>query len=262
MSTRNRLNLTSSGGQTLHLSQLDSGAELNASLNLLLTVPALKVVSGDDTVNNVANSINSNAANILQEASDRASADTTLQSNIDTEASARATAITSEATTRSTADSTLQTNINAEATAREAADDTLQGNINAEGVARAGADNVLTTKINTEISDRETAVSAEATSRTAADTTLQANIDSEAATRAAAVTSLQSDITTEKNRVNAILNLSQTELDTFKEISDAYQAADSNLQSLITSLTSDFNALKLVVDTLATNTGGGGGSSA
>ena len=254
MSTRQRLNLTAPTGEKLFLTQLSTGVELNGEGTMTMTIPALKVVSGSDTVNNVANSILANATAVVTEATNRANADTTLQANIDAEAAARATAITSEATTRSTADSTLQANINAEATARETADNTLQSNITAEATARTSADTTLQANITTEISDRQTAVSSEATARTSADTTLQANIDAEAATRAAAITSVQNDITTEKNRIDAILNLSQTELDTFKEISDAYQAADSNLQTLITNLTADFTALKAVVDTLATNT--------
>jgi len=259
MSTRQRLNLTAPTGQTLYISQLASGSEFQGTGTMTMTVPALKLVSGDDTVNNVANSIKANASAIVLEASDRAAADTTLQSNIDAEVAARAAAITSEATTRSTADSTLQSNINAEATARESADTTLQGNLDAEATTRASADTTLQGNIDAEETARVAAVSAEATSRAAADTTLQANIDAEAATRAAAITSVQNDITTEKNRINAILNLSQADLDTFKEISDAYQAADSNLQTLITNLTSDFNALKAVVDALATNEPAGGG---
>jgi hypothetical protein len=256
-SVRQRLNLEAPSGQKLFLTQLSSGAALTAEGIMTMTLQSLKLVSGSDTVNNVANSILSNSADIVTEANARAAADTTLQSNIDTEAATRATAITNEATTRSTADSTLQTNINNEATAREAADTTLQGNIDAEATSRASADTTLQSNIDAEETARVAAVSAEATSRVAADTTLQANIDAEATARADDVASLTADITTEKNRIDAILNLSQADLDTFKEISDAYQSADSDLQTLITNLTNDFNALKAVVDALATNTESG-----
>ena len=259
MSTRQRLNLTAPTGQTLYISQLASGSEFQGTGTMTMTVQALKLVSGDDTVNNVANSIKANASAIVLEASDRAAADTTLQSNIDAEVAARAAAITSEAATRSTADSTLQANINAEATARETKDNTLQGNIDAEASTRASADTTLQGNIDAEETARIAAVSAEATSRVAADTTLQANIDAEAATRAAAITSVQNDITTEKNRVDSILALSSTDLDNFKEIVDAYTNADSNLQTLITNLTSDFNALKAVVDAHLVNEPAGGG---
>ena len=253
-SLRQRLNLTAPSGEKLFLTQLSSGAALTAEGTMTMTLPTLKLISGDQTIDNVANKIITNTNDLAAESTNRQNADATLQSNIDTEAAARATAINNEATTRSTADSTLQTNINAEATAREAADTTLQGNIDAEATARAAAD------------------TAEATARAAADTTLQTNIDTEVSARQSDVqlinttlasettnrqndsATLQSNIDAQKARIDAILNLSTTELDSFKEIADAYQDADSNLQTFITNLTTDFNALKAVVDALATNT--------
>lgn len=253
-SLRQQLNLTAPSGEQLVLTQLSTGSSLSAEGTMTMTLPALKLVSGGDTVNNVANKILSNATAITNEVNNRTAADSSLQDNIDAEAAARATALNNEATTRSTADSNLQTNINNEATAREAADTTLQGNIDAEATARgtaitdeaaarAAADTNLQTNIDTEISDRQndvqiinTALANETNARVSADTTLQSNIDAQTA------------------RIDAILNLSTAELDSFKEIADAYQAADSNLQTLITNLTTDFNALKAVVDALATNT--------
>ena len=253
-SLRQRLNLTAPTGEQLFLTQLSTGASLTAEGTMTMTLPTLKLVSGDQTIDNVANKIITNTNDLITEITNRQNDDATLQSNIDTEAAARATAVNNEATTRSTADSTLQTNINAEATAREAADTTLQGNIDAEATARTAAD------------------TAEATARAAADTTLQTNIDTEVSARQSDVqtlttnlitettnrqnddATLQSNIDAQKARIDAILNLSTAELDTFKEIADAYTAADSNLQTLITNLTTDFNALKAVVDALATNT--------
>ena len=67
------------------------------------------------------------------------------------------------------------------------------------------------------------------------------------------INDLQDQINTEKSRIDAILNLSVAELDTLREISDAYQAADSDITTLLTNVTADLNALKLVVNTLATN---------
>lgn len=253
-SLRQRLNLTAPSGEKLFLTQLSSGAALTAEGTMTMTLPTLKLVSGESTIDNVATKIISNTTAVATEATTRAEADTALQANITAEAAARATAVNNEATTRSTADSTLQTNINAEATAREAADTTLQGNITTEATARAAAD------------------TAEAAARAAADTTLQTNIDTEVSARQSDVQTLNTALVTEvtnrqndnatlqfniddqKARIDAILNLSTAELDTFKEISDAYTAADSNLQTLITNLTTEFNALKAVVDALATNT--------
>ena len=257
-SIRQRLNLTAPSGEQLFITQLSNGAAFTAEGTMTMTLPTLKLVSGAQTVNNVANSILSNATAITTEVNNRTVADSSLQSNIDAEAAARATAVNNEATTRSTAVATLQTNINAEATAREAADITLQGNINAEATARAAAvtaeadaraaaDNNLQTNlqtnIDTETSERQNDVYV-----------LTTNLNTESNARATAVATLQSNIDAQKARIDAILNLSTTELDSFKEIADAYQDADSNLQTLITNLTTDFNALKAVVDALATNT--------
>lgn len=130
---------------------------------------------------------------INDEATTRASADTTLQNNIDAEASARAaedtainTALTQEIADRAAADTTLQTNINTEATTRATADTALRNDLTAEVTARENGDSSLRTALNTEISDRG-----------AADTTLQNNIDAEATTRASETSSLRSDLTAE-----------------------------------------------------------------
>jgi len=53
---------------------------------------------------------------------------------------------------------------------------------------------------------------------------------------------LDARVTTEKNRVDAILNLSAAELDTFKEIEDAYKAADSSITTTVTNLQSTHNS--------------------
>ncbi len=141
-SLRQRLNLTAPTGEQLFLTQLSTGASLTAEGTMTMTLPTLKQVSGDQTIDNVANKIITNTNDLITESTNRQNDDATLQSNIDAQ----------------------------------------------------------------------------------------------------------------KAHIDAILNLSTAELDTFKEIADAYTAADSNLQTLITNLTTDFNALKAVVDALATNT--------
>jgi hypothetical protein len=64
-----------------------------------------------------------------------------------TAAAAAQTAVTEEASARASADTTLQGNITAEATARQTADNTLQNNITAEATARANADSTLQTSV-------------------------------------------------------------------------------------------------------------------
>ena len=162
------------------------------------------------------------------EVATRAAADTTLQTNITAEVTrataaegVNATAISSEASTRASADTTLQSNIDAEETAREAADNALQGQITAEVATRASAVSGL-------ISD----VAAANTARITGDTNLQA-----------AITSVQ-------NAVNAITTGTIPALDTIVEVVAAFEAADGNLQSLMSGNSSSISVIDGRVDTL------------
>ena len=98
----------------------------------------------------------------------------------------------------------------------------------AEGVLRAAGDSALTTSLNSEISraqgaesdiaadlaqellDRAAAVSAEASARVSGDSALDAKIE------------------TEKGRINAILNLSDSDKDSFKELVDLVTSIDTS----------------------------------
>jgi len=141
----------------------------------------------------------------------------------------------------STARSTITTNLNNEITRATAAEGVNATAIATETGRAEDAEAVLQSNIDNEASARQTAVSNEATAR--------ANADSaEATARADADAVLQSNIDTEKARINAILNLSSADLDTFKEIEDAYKNADSSLQTLITNLTSDLAQLRADFD--------------
>ena len=116
---------------------------------------------------------------LTTEATERANADSTLQTNINNEATARAAADTKEAADRAAADTTLQSNIDKEATARKTADTKLQTAVEAKANAadvytKDGANDTFATKesLAKETADRETA-----------DTNLQTNIDNEAKAR-------------------------------------------------------------------------------
>lgn len=150
-----------------------------------------------------------NAAAIAAEETRATNAEAVLTSNLATEISDRQAAVTAEASARSSADSTLQSNIDSEASTRASADTTLQGNIDAEEARAVAAEGVLTTNLAQEVSDREAAVTAEATARSSADTTLQSNID------------------TEKARVDAILNASEADKDSFAEIVTLINTVDT-----------------------------------
>ena len=54
-------------------------------------------------------------------------------------------------------------------------------------------------------------------------------------------------VAVERARIDAILNLSAVELDTFKEIEDAYKLADSSLTTTVTNLTSSAAAARAVI---------------
>ena len=179
----------------------------------------------------------------------------TLRSDVDSAATNVASEITrveglntAEETARvagdaaaSTARSAIQTSLTAEITRATAAEGVNATAIATEQGRAEDAEAVLQANITAEEDARALAVSSEATARASADT-------AEASARAAADTTLQANIDVEKARIDAILNLSSSDLDTFKEIADAYQNADSNLQTLITNLTTDLAQLRADFD--------------
>jgi hypothetical protein len=88
--------------------------------------------------------------------------------------------------------------IDQEASDRSAADSVLQDNIDAEAFAREGADNALSSRIDTEVSDRQSAD-----------------------------TELDGKISVEKGRIDAILEASSADKDSFKEIVDLINSVDT-----------------------------------
>ena len=172
------------------------------------TAIQLQVTANDGDIATNTSDIATNTAAIAQEVTDRTSADTTLQGNIDAEAvTARAAelvnanAITAEATTARAAEAANTTAISNEVTRASGIEAGLRTDVDANTVT--GSTNASNITI-------------EQTARANADSTLQANIDTETA------------------RVDAILNNADGALDTLKEIGDAFAAADSTLQGLIT----------------------------
>ena len=257
ISTRSQLNLSGEDGSSITINSNISESTLITNSKMKFEVQSLDISSGSNVVENVAHNIILNRNNLSQEIIDRTTEDNLLQSNINTEIENRITAVTSEATTRATNDSILQTNIINEATARETQDTALQGNITSEETARIAADNILTNNLNQEILDRQNAILLEQNSRITSLNNLQQTIDnleiSTNSNRNSDKNNLQEQIDIEKERINAIMSMSLEDLNTFREISDSFKQADSDLTTLINNLTTEFNALKLVVDTLATN---------
>lgn len=99
--------------------------------------------------------------------------------------------------------------VSTEQSAREAADTTLTNNLNAEISRAQAAESDLADDITAEETARVAAVSAEAASRVAADNALDAKI------------------TTEKNRVDAILDASEADKDSFAEIVTLINSIDT-----------------------------------
>ena len=154
------------------------------------------------------------------EATSRAAADAALQTAITAEESARMAADAFEANLSLQARNAIQADVDqneADSDAAHAAATTDRAAVRSEFAAAdssAAATNlaartVIANGLATEIADRIAAVSAEASARAAADTTLQGNIDSEAA------------------RIDAMLNLSTADADSFKEIVDLINSVDT-----------------------------------
>jgi hypothetical protein len=257
VSTRSQLNLIGEDGSSITLNSSLTESTLISSSKIKFEVPSLDITSGSESVENVVHNIILNKNNLSQEITDRIAGDNIVKNYLDQEITNRQNALSAEETARTTAIATLQTNLNNEANARSAADTALEGVINTEITNRTNADTTLTNNLNQEILDRQNAITTEENLRISAINTLQQNIDnlenSTNTDRSSDKNDLQLQINTERSRIDAIMNLSSEELNTFREIADSYQAADSDLTTLITNLTTEFNALKLVVDTLVTN---------
>ena len=97
----------------------------------------------------------------------------------------------------------------AEAALRESGDSNLSTSLNSEITRATAAEGVIAGNLATEISDRTAAVSAEASARSAADSVLDGKI------------------TTEKGRIDAILDASQADKDSFAEIVSLINSVDS-----------------------------------
>lgn len=200
---------------------------------LEVTCPSFKLTSGQQVVVNVASSILANASAVVTEKTRAEAKEAELKTELDAEVAARISADSQEAIARQL----VQTNLNTESTARASADQALQQSIDQEASSRLSAD--------LQAQDQIMAIqTTHSTDKQSADQD-RAAIRSEFAT---ADQVLDEKITVEKERINSILALSLPELNTFKEIVDAYTNADSNLQNLITTLTSDISQLRADFD--------------
>lgn len=255
-SLKSNLQLYDTAGEAKFVVAVSGAGEAAVST---VTVPAFKIVSGSSTVDNVATQLLGNTAAIADEISIARAAEAANANAISAEVLARENAITGERSTtaanlaaealaRTNADNTHTADITAantaiasEASTARAAEGVNAAAITAEATTARAAEAANAANITTEATTRIAAVAAEATARTAA-------IAAQEVLAAEARTTIQSNVDTEKGRIDAILNLSSAELDTFKEIADAYTAADSSLTALITAVTDDLAQLRADFD--------------
>lgn len=242
ISKRSQINLYDNveGEFKFSLAQGQQSCAMDVPTQWHVSTEAFKLTSGAQVVANVAASILANTASVATEQLRAEAAESALQVAVEDEASAR-----------TSADAGLQTNINTEKgrITQEISD--RIADVAAEETERKAAVSAESTRAQDAEGEIRVMVYTEQGDRAAADSVLSTSISEEKSRAEAAELALDGRVTNEKDRIDAILALSAQELNTFKEIADAYTSADSSLQTLITTLTSRFDALEQVVNTLA-----------
>lgn len=145
------------------------------------------------------------------------------------------TAISNEESRATTAEGVLTTNLTNEISRATSAEAGLASDISAEETRALAAEAAEASARADADSDLQSAIDAEVARATAAEGVNAQAVADEATARTAADTTLQSNIDTVSGRVDAILNGSSESLDTIVEVVAAFENADSDLQTLISS---------------------------
>ena len=145
------------------------------------------------------------------------------------------TAIANEESRATTAEGVLTTNLTNEIARATSAEATLASDISAEETRALAAEAAESSARADADSDLQSAIDAEVARATAAEAVNAQAVVDEATARTTADTTLQSNIDTVSGRVDAILNGSSESLDTIVEVVAAFENADSDLQTLISS---------------------------
>lgn len=112
----------------------------------------------------------------------------------------------------------------------------------AEGVLRAAGDSALNTSLNSEISRAQGAEADIAADLAQETLDRAAAVSAEASSRVSGDNALDAKITTEKGRIDAILNLSTADKDSFKELVDLITSIDTENDSTLAGYVSSNNA--------------------
>jgi hypothetical protein len=145
------------------------------------------------------------------------------------------TAISNEESRATTAEGVLTTNLANEISRATSAEAALASDISAEESRALAAEAAEASTRADADSDLQSAIDAEIVRATAAEAVNAQAVVDEGTARTTADNTLQSNIDTVSGRVDAILNGSSDSLDTIVEVVAAFENADSDLQTLISS---------------------------
>lgn len=195
--------------------------------------PRLHLVdSTNGDVENVSQKLYTLEAAIASGAAGSAAATSLVQSNLTAYESANNQALATLNATVVSNKATSDANHTSDSQSRLCLKTDLETKIQGEEDARVADVATLTASLSTETTNRTTADQDEATARANADTTLQNNINIQTA------------------RIDAILAGSNVNLDTFLEVVNAYESADTNLLATVTQLQADLTTLTARIDEL------------
>lgn len=234
-SKSHHLNLFSATDDSIKSLDIDAGdSEVvfggAASLKFANALKLVDATNGD--IPNVATKLYAIDAAIAAGNAGSAAASALVQQNLDAYETSNNAAIATLSATVTSNRALAVAEHTFDADARTALDTALSAAVAAEESARIAAVNTLTTTISTESTNRAAAISSEATSR------------------AAAISTVTDAVNVEKARIDAILSGAAVDLDTLKEVSDAFAAADTSTLTTVANIQAQLTALQATVDEL------------
>ena len=209
---------TAAADATAKADAAEANAKAHADTGDATVQAAVDVVSG--RVDAILNGSGESLDTIVEIVAAFEDADSDLQTLI----SSNASAVSTETARAQAAESGLQSSIDSLTSSTSGDVSGLQGQIDDEEAARISGDASLQSQLNSEI-----------TRATSAEAVNAANIASEITARSNADAAIEADVVALQNQVGTILGGAPGTLDTFVEIINAFEGADSDLQSVISS---------------------------